>query len=933
MHHSKSFQARRLKTGDPRIRKRYVHLLHQTLEKDKVYDRFDKLMFSPHGGLLPTDVLQFEVIDRDITNAMEYAERKCRKLHMGEVKWSPLYQKACDRVTYWTMAQKEAEGHRVNTRKLISLRKKLGLQRGNYTLTEIATKLKEATRDRQKCKKYAPELQADYRYRLAIAMEKEDNIAAATHIRNLSHQENTRALFRRIRYMERKLKNLSTIRVTTRTRRGKKVELVQKEDVERCILQENERKYHQTEGTGQLQRGQLLHDLGAMGEGQKVEALLNGHYAPPMGTSRHTKDFLRVMKTPPDISPVPPITFHEFQVGWKKAKERTSSNGPHFGHYKASMYHPHIAKLLYKRALLPVVTGYAPRRHRQGIDVMLLKKENTYDVDRLRTIVLFDSEANMNYKHLGRRAMNAAIASDQIATEQYSRPNRKAIDHALNRRLVIDHQLYLRQPYAITSCDLKSCYDRINHTAASLTLQRLGIAKSEILTMFTSIQYMLHRVRTAFGDSTHTYGGMSCDKKWTLPPQGVLQGNGCGPAIWAILSSCIFEILRQRGHCNSIKSSIRHLLIELSGFAYVDDTDLLQINDTVEEVVQYMQQKILDWNDNIGVTGGVLSPSKCWWYLVTFQYIAGKWKAVSPQGDFTLWLKNESKKRVEIDKIHPSQGINMLGVHIAPDGNNRDQVKALRLKVETWVNNVRSSRANMEEVWTALHRTIPFSVCYPLPAVTLTPEDCKYIMAPITKYGLPLTGIASTTPTAVKVGSLEMGGLGVIDPYVFMGTSQIENFVSNTWRKSPTGMLQEITLEDFALEMGLSMPWTTAKLQQGLLYATTHSWIRQLVQFTVSNAISIDYQLTHELIPKRDRDKTIMEAAFEYKTHKPFLKSINNIRMLTKVICLSDLVTADGRRVEDTWFGHVSITLDETSISGQKFTRSTTQTGEDGENG
>ena len=111
---------------------------------------------------------------------------------------------------------------------------------------------------------------------MALALEKEDNIPAATHIRNLSHQENTRAQFRWIRYMERKLANMSTSRVITCNKKGRKKELVQKEDVEQCILQENERKYHQTEGTGQLQTGQLLRDLGKMGEGPKAEALLHG---------------------------------------------------------------------------------------------------------------------------------------------------------------------------------------------------------------------------------------------------------------------------------------------------------------------------------------------------------------------------------------------------------------------------------------------------------------------------------------------------------------------------------------------------------------------------------------------------------------------------------------------------------------------------------
>jgi hypothetical protein len=127
-----------------------------------------------------------------------------------------------------------------------------------------------------------------------------------------------------------------------------------------------------------------------------------------------------------------------------------------------------------------MLTGYVPIRHRRGIDVMLLKKAQVYDVTKLRTIMLFNTEANMNNKHTGRRAMKAAIKNNLIADAQYSRPGRKSIDHSINRRLVMDHQLYRRQPYILTSCDLKSCYDRINHTAAGLCLQKTGVGQSEV---------------------------------------------------------------------------------------------------------------------------------------------------------------------------------------------------------------------------------------------------------------------------------------------------------------------------------------------------------------------------------------------------------------------------------------------------------------------
>jgi hypothetical protein len=395
----------------------------------------------------------------------------------------------------------------------------LGLQYKPSSLHDIDESLQGAIKNRKICKRYAEELQMEYRHRLAMAKEAEDNIPAATHIRNLTQQENTRILFRRIRYLEKKLTNLSTTRVTISRCNGQQYELTKKNDIETSIMRANERKYHQTEGHGQIQKGAILKDLGVMGTGPKVAEVLRGTYKAPYGTTHITKQFLSSLERPAGYKIIPFITYKEFCKGWQMTKERTSSSGPHFGHYKAATTHPKLSTMLYKRAMVPMITGYSPSRHREGVDVMLLKKENDTNVDRLRTIVLFDSEANMNYKHLGRRAMKSAIELEQIATEQYSRSNRNSIDHALNRQLVMDHQLYERKPYALVSCDLKSCYDQINHTSASISLQRIGIHKSEIISMFDSIQRMAHKVRTAFGDSLYTYGGSTIQKNGNSLPR------------------------------------------------------------------------------------------------------------------------------------------------------------------------------------------------------------------------------------------------------------------------------------------------------------------------------------------------------------------------------------------------------------------------------
>jgi len=61
---------------------------------------------------------------------------------------------------------------------------------------------------------------------------------------------------------------------------------------------------------------------------------------------------------------------------------------------------------------------------------------------------------------------------------------------------------------------------------------------------------VIHQVRTTFGDSEIFYGGDDFNN-WLFAPQGILQGNASGPAIWTILSSIIFDILQKKGHSDS----------------------------------------------------------------------------------------------------------------------------------------------------------------------------------------------------------------------------------------------------------------------------------------------------------------------------------------------------------------------------------------------
>jgi hypothetical protein len=97
--------------------------------------------------------------------------------------------------------------------------------------------------------------------------------------------------------------------------------------------------------------------------------------------------------------------------------------------------------------------------------------------------------------------------------------------------------------------------------------------------------------------------------------QGVYQGNGAGPVIWAVVSSPVLQILRQEGYEAYFKAAISGEQIRLVGYAFVDDTDLIQtgttIDATFDDVFQLAQAELSRWEALIRATGGALVVSTC----------------------------------------------------------------------------------------------------------------------------------------------------------------------------------------------------------------------------------------------------------------------------------------------------------------------------------
>jgi len=67
--------ARRLQLHDPCIVNRYLSILHDAMVEKNIYL-----------------AVEYEILDAEICTEMDLAEKKCRKLRMGAVKYFPTYK-------------------------------------------------------------------------------------------------------------------------------------------------------------------------------------------------------------------------------------------------------------------------------------------------------------------------------------------------------------------------------------------------------------------------------------------------------------------------------------------------------------------------------------------------------------------------------------------------------------------------------------------------------------------------------------------------------------------------------------------------------------------------------------------------------------------------------------------------------------------------
>ena len=902
-----TYAARRLKMADQRIVAKYNKILEEQFEKYDIYNRALHLYNSPHEQLSPQQCAEYDLLDQDREKCMKYAEKRCRKLHAGNIPWSPTLQLIRDQKLYIKLTIRRKKGHHVGARYLIRLSKKAGFNFVNLSVDDLGKQLQKATYNYKLAKEKASDNRKSFLTSLAEAKERNGEGKKAKIILQLKKTEEQRKQYRGLLPLRKKFQqNLGTTSVIVTMPDNTTVELTDQQGMIKAIINENRKKFHQSENTCPFLKFPLLHDFGPYGTTKNIEKVLSGTYECPEDTDEFTRLFIDVckakeVKTQMERSP------SYFKASWKRMKEKTGTHDLHFGHFLASCQHQYNLLVHYIMAEIPFRSGFAPSRWKVATNVMILKKAGMFEIEKLRTLCLFQSDYNHNNKFLGKSMMDHIVKNNYVAKEQYSVSGKKCISQALNKTLIFDIARQSKGTMFLTSCDLKSCYDRIVHTPAMLACQSMGIPSNPLKSFFATLQEVQYHTQTVYGKSDLTFGGK--EEGFSCKPQGSGQGNGAAAQLWTVVSTKMFEMLHALGLANIIYAPISGTDQVLVGFAYVDDSDLLaySIEEDTDDTAAKMQKIIQSWEKAAKVTGGAIAPEKCWWYMVEFRWDENcDWHYVEMEQPhrYNMFVNDHNNLTKQIKYLPPYKANEMLGVHIAPDGNNVEQINQMLTKASKAAEIIRTTPVSPHEAWLGLKTMTMKSLEYCLPATTLSEKDCKVIMKPILHAFLPKAHINRNIKQDVLYADVQSQGLGLHSLYLSQGIKHVIEILEHSWKQSTTGSFLTTSLEYLRLELGINDNILNSDYTKYSFLIISPTWITNTWQFMSKFNITTSFDC-ETILPKREQDQPIMQLLIDMNIFSnQELIIVNKCRIYLQAFMLSDIVAGNGTQIShNAWYG------------------------------
>ena len=621
-------------------------------------------------------------------------------------------------------------------------------------------------------------------------------------------------------------------------------------------------------------------------------------------------EFLASFQIPDSVQSMEPISTElsddDIAKGFKSWRESTSTSpsGRHLGHYKSLIQDPVLLDCFKKFMNIAISRGISVKRWSNAVNVMIEKDPGRPRINRLRIIHLFEADYNLFLKLIwGSRLVRRAVLLDLLNDGQHgSVPGRTPMDPIMLNQLTTDLCRLLKTNYARFDNDASACYDRIIVALAMLAARRCGMPTHAIRTHAKALEFMKYTVKTVYGISEDSYQGTPF-----APLFGTGQGSGASPAVWlslvVILLNTLDKVIPDRISFRSPDGTLDHRrLVD----AFVDDT-AIGFTDTGDksfhDLVSTLEHIAQTWEQILFFSGGSLNLGKCSWYIMYWDWRNGRpYLRDVNADDPTVQLRHGgSATKTTIRRQPLTAASRVLGVHQTPMGDFSVHISELKKKADTYAGYLKSPRLKPSDI-RVFHKTIygP-AMRYSLPAIAADEEELEQIQTKIVPTILQRLGFSSKTPTAIRHGPKEMGGIGLMDIRTECGIEMIKYFRNSVYSDNQVGRLLLLQLQASQLESGL--PILLLEEPDVLIPYLTPTWILSMRQFMSNHNLTIRLTDVPPLQLRNPTDQFIMDLdkLTQFGSVDRSFTDINLVRIYLQVTTLADLTDPTDRTKISTW--------------------------------
>jgi hypothetical protein len=571
-----------------------------------------------------------------------------------------------------------------------------------------------------------------------------------------------------------------------------------------------------------------------------------------------------------------------------------------------------ILRIIHGLASKAAELGFYLRRWLHVVNIMIYKKANCLELDRLRVIHLFEADFNLLVGVLfGRRAMYHQVDNQLLHPGQYGRPGGECQDAALLKVLHNHLAKYTQTSMGQFESDATACFDRMVMNFVLLCFRTNGAPMGPLRMWEQTLYHIIHKVKTAYGTTDASYSYTA-----TSPIIGPGQGSRGGPAGCSTITSPLIECMDKLCHGISFSDPLQSIQYVSTVSMFIDDASnatnsfLPWLHEPPDDslVVTMLQHDAQRWERLLWSSGGLLNLQKCLFYIMAWEFDEEGRASLKTESALPNPLQLTSGAAPDLQSVtqyDSTKAHRYLGDWISCSLQMTTALSVLQENASNYGRRVLTSPLSKRDAWIAYYAVFIPSISYTFPVTHHSDQRLRKLQSAPTRSTLSKIGFNRNTPHAVVFGPTLYNGLAMRDLPVEQGIAQLQILMRHIRAGSTQGDLFLITLSWWQQLAGVSyalLENTSPSLP--FLDADLPSSIRHYLS-TIKGSVHIPTISKQLPTPLRDNDQCLMEAFLALKLRRAVYKACQRVRLYLGITFISEITSADGTRIaRDAWTGN-----------------------------